>query len=210
MQVSTEALLLSNRISRPHSYRNFVKAASGWLGSPKQPPSFSSSLKRRPRPLPPGSQSTDKVSKGDTEAQPRPVPVPTCSANTGPSVARAQRPAPEGKSAGAASRSAANTHWLSERTSLKTRSPALLKMALRSMRKTRGCWGSIRALHRTPEAAPAPQVTKAGPSPARFPSSYVPLASPPSFPPVAFLSPLPPPPFPLESTRAPLFQSRLP
>ncbi|XP_008145465.2 tryptophan--tRNA ligase, mitochondrial [Eptesicus fuscus] len=30
-------------------------------------------------------------------------------------------------------------------------------MALRSMRKTRGCWGFIRALHRTPEAAPVPQ-----------------------------------------------------
>lgn len=34
---------------------------------------------------------------------------------------------------------------------------ALLKMALHSMRKTRGCWGFIRALHKGPEAAPAPQ-----------------------------------------------------
>lgn len=68
-------------------------------------------------------------------------------------------------------------------------SSALLKMALRSMRKTRGCWGFIRALHKAPEAAPAPQVTKAGPSPARFPSSYVLLASPSSFPPFASLSP---------------------
>lgn len=68
-------------------------------------------------------------------------------------------------------------------------SSALLKMALRSMRKTRGCWGFIRALHKAPEAAPAPQVTKAGPSPARFPSSYVLLVSPPSFPPFASLPP---------------------
>lgn len=59
-------------------------------------------------------------------------------------------------------------------------SSALLKMALRSMRKTRGCWGFIRALHKAPEAAPAPQVTKAGPSPARFPS------------PTFFSPPLPP------------------
>lgn len=86
--------------------------------------------------------------------------------------------------------------------SLKTRKPRPLKMALRSMRKTRGCWGFIRALHKAPEAAPAPQVTKAGPSPARFPSSYVLLISSPSFPPFAPLSPLTPPPFPRESTRS--------
>ncbi|KAM8787341.1 tryptophan--tRNA ligase, mitochondrial isoform 2-T2 [Rhynchonycteris naso] len=33
-------------------------------------------------------------------------------------------------------------------------------MALHSMRKTRGCWSFIRALHKRPEATPAPQVAE--------------------------------------------------
>ncbi|XP_051714714.2 tryptophan--tRNA ligase, mitochondrial isoform X3 [Oryctolagus cuniculus] len=48
------------------------------------------------------------------------------------------------------------TGSLSKRHSGKDRS-ALLKMALHSMRKARGCWSFIRALHKGPEAASVPQ-----------------------------------------------------
>ncbi|XP_054989785.1 tryptophan--tRNA ligase, mitochondrial isoform X2 [Sorex araneus] len=46
---------------------------------------------------------------------------------------------------------------------------ALPNMALRSMRKARGCWRFIRALHECPAAARAPQAPEAGSSRSGFP-----------------------------------------
>lgn len=47
-------------------------------------------------------------------------------------------------------------------TSFRAGGPALLKMALFSVRKARECWRFIRALHKGPAATLAPQVTRAG------------------------------------------------
>lgn len=70
----------------------------------------------------------------------------------------AQLPAPEGIGACSASKRACKTGTGSpSRRHSRKESSALLKMALYSMRKAHRCWRFIRALHKAPDAAPAPQ-----------------------------------------------------